>query len=63
MLSDGKDFIMSLVVSMGYCIEVVGKGGQGEMKTWKKGLQIETWQGSPNDSRPTGVYSTTHNDT
>ena len=29
MLSDGKDFNMSLVVSMGYCIEVVGKEGQG----------------------------------
>ena len=29
MLSDGKDFIMSLVVSMGYCIEVVGEEGQG----------------------------------
>ena len=29
MRSDGKDFIMSLVVSVGYCIEVVGKGGQG----------------------------------
>ena len=27
MLSDGKDFNMSLLVSMGYCIEVVGEGG------------------------------------
>ena len=33
MLSDGKDFIMSLVVSMGYCIEVVDKGGQGVLHT------------------------------
>ena len=30
MLSHGKDFNMSLVVSMGYCIEVVGDEGQGE---------------------------------
>ena len=29
MLSDGKDFIMSIVVIMGYCIEVVGEEGQG----------------------------------
>ena len=29
MLSDGKDFIMSIVVSMGYFIEVVGEEGQG----------------------------------
>ena len=29
MLSDGKDINMSLVVSMGYCYEVVGEGGQG----------------------------------
>ena len=28
MLSDGKDFNMSLIVSMGYCIEVVGQKGQ-----------------------------------
>ena len=33
MLSDGKDFILSLVVSMGYCIEVVDKGGQGVVCT------------------------------
>ena len=30
MLSDYKNFNMSLVVSMGYCIEVVGEEGQGE---------------------------------
>ena len=29
MLSDSKDFKLSLVVSMGYCIKVVSKGGQG----------------------------------
>ena len=29
MLSDGKDFNMSLVVRMGFCIEVVGEEGQG----------------------------------
>ena len=32
MVSDGKNFNMSLLVSMGYCIEVVGKEGQGEPK-------------------------------
>ena len=31
MLSDGKDFIMSIVVSMGYFIEVVGEEGQGAL--------------------------------
>ena len=36
MLSDGKDFIMSLVVSMGYCIEVVGKGGAGWNEDMKR---------------------------
>ena len=29
MLSDDKDFIMLIVVSMGYCIDVVGKERQG----------------------------------
>ena len=29
MFSDGKDFVMSIVVSMGYCLKVVDKGGQG----------------------------------
>ena len=28
MLLDDKDFIMSIVLSMGYCIEVVGEEGQ-----------------------------------
>ena len=31
-LSDGKDFILSIVVSMGYCIEVVGEEGQGDQR-------------------------------
>ena len=31
MLSDGKDFIMSIVVNIGYCNEIVDKGrGQAE---------------------------------
>ena len=28
MLLDGEDFIMSIVVNMGYCVEVVGEQGQ-----------------------------------
>ena len=47
MLSDGKDFIMSIVVHMGYCIEVVGEEGQGECQpkqtSYTAGECLLTW--------------------
>ena len=30
MLSYGKDFIMSIVMSMSYCLEAVDEGGHGD---------------------------------
>ena len=32
MLSDGRDINMSIVMSMGYGLEVVEEGGQGDME-------------------------------
>ena len=31
----GKNLIMNIVATMGYCIEVVGKEGQGAGIAWK----------------------------
>ena len=44
MLSDGKDFNMSLVVSMGYCIDVVGEGGQCESTVYNSVQMFEPFQ-------------------
>ena len=47
LLSDDKDFIMSMVVGMGYCLEVVYEGGRVSASVLVGQMQDKTFWKSP----------------